>query len=1011
MIVSTAPKCPALRLAILAAITGGSTVALAQTPQATELDRISVTGSRIQTSQTVTASAPVAEISAEEFKFSGTTRVEDLINQYPQMSPDQDAFSGITGFPTADLRGLGADRTLVLVNGQRLPPGGIRAESRDLSQIPSALVKRVDVLSGGASAVYGSDAISGVVNFVLDSEFEGISANIGYSGYQHDNDHGYLQSIMDNDSRNIPYPRGNTSLDGISRDFSIALGRAFADGKGHAMGWVSWRENDELRQDARDYSSCALNAAGTACGGSPTSPEPNFLITRSLVDKDGNPLLALNPDGSVLTDPTTGNPVQLRGGTSYHINPDGTWGIGAPPTYNFSPVRYFQRPDKRITFGSALKYEINEYFKPFLDTLFSNTSTRIRNAESGTFFANELTMRCDDPLLRTFCTDIGNFQVRHGAIIDQNGNDIDPSLIPLVEARIDPNQSLTVTVGKRNVEGGPRIAEIEASNFRLVGGVEGALNDFWSYALATVYGRNSSTEINSNDFLSDRVAPALLGCPPGSYLGCVPLNVWEHLGVTAEQAAGLSGIGVRQATTTMLVLNGYITGAFDWGLPSAQGESIAFVAGAEHRREGYARRVDSNMAAGNFTGLGGPRPPINGQIDVDEVFIESQVPVWMDASGRNHLYLDLGYRYSDYSTSGNVNTWKLGFTATFAQNYRIRGGYNRAIRAANTTELFAEQQIALWGGADPCAPDEDGNVRFTQAQCANTGLLPSQYGQEILRNQAAQYNEYSGGNPDLKPEQANTWTLGFVTTPLPDLSLSLDIYDIKIKQRIGNIGAGTILEFCGLTGDAFLCDKIHRSTSGDLWVGSSLDSSGYVENLNANFGDSHFRGLDVSIHYGWGLWNGQINAALTGTYADKAQWSPLPGVNDDATYDCAGVINNACRTPDWRHMLNLRYSADAFSIGLRWRHVGALNYRNQNGSPGTIDQLLIRNRYQLGAMNYLDVSGSYALSKHVELSGGINNITDKTPPLVGSGMSANANSPSGYDPLGRFVFANVNIRF
>jgi len=999
----------ALHLAIVTALATGSSAALAQ--QATELDRITVTGSRIQTSQSVTASSPVTEISAEEFKFAGVTRVEDLINQYPQMSPDQDAFSGITGFPTADLRGLGSDRTLVLVNGQRLPPGGIRAEARDLSQIPSALIKRVDVLSGGASAVYGSDAISGVVNFVLDSEFEGISANFGYSGYQHNNHHRYLQSVMAADARDISYPRGDTGLDGITRDFSLAVGSPFSDGKGHAMGWVSWRENDELRQNARDYSSCALNAAGTACGGSATSPEPNFLITRSLVDGNGNPLLALNPDGTVFIDPASNAPVQARGGTSYHVNPDGSWGIGAPPAYNFSPVRYFQRPDKRLTFGSALRYEVNAHVKPFLDTLFSNTSTSIRNAESGTFFVNELSMNCNDPLLRSFCTDIGTFKVRYGASIDQDGNEIAPALIPLVDARIDPNQPLTVTVGKRNVEGGPRIAEIEANNVRLVGGVEGALTDFWSYNIAAVYGRNTSTEVNRNDFLSDRVEPALLGCPQGSYPGCVPYNVWEYAGVTAEQAADLSGVGIRKATTTMQVLNGYVSGAFDVALPTARGESIAFVAGAEHRREGYQRRVDANMAAGNFTGLGGPRPPIDGQIVVDELFMESQVPLFMDESGRNNLYVDVGYRYSDYSTSGKVNTYKLGFAATFAADYRLRGGYNRAIRAANTTELFADQQIALWGGADPCAPDEDGNVRFTPAQCANTGLLPSQYGQDILRNPAAQYNEFSGGNPDLKPEKADTWTIGFVTTPLPNLSLSVDYYDIKITERIGDIGAGTILEFCGLTGDAFLCDKVHRSASGDLWVGSSLATSGYVENLNANFGDSHFRGVDLAIHYGFALWKGWVSTSLTGTHAAKAEWSPLPGVNDAATYDCAGVINNACRTPGWRHLLNLRYAADSFSLGLRWRHVGALDYRNQNRTPGTVDQILIRNRHTLSAMNYLDLSASWALTKQLELSGGINNIADKTPPLVGSGLSANANSPSGYDPLGRFIFANLNIRF
>jgi len=337
---------------------------MAQEHQATELDRISVTGSRIQTSQTVTASAPVAEINAEEFKFSGTTRVEDLLNQYPQMAQSFDSFTvnPSVGYSTADLRGLGSNRTLVLVNGHRLPPGGIRSEARDLNQIPTALVKRVDVLTGGASAVYGADAVAGVVNFILDTDFEGVNANFGYSGYQHNNNNRYMQGLMD--QRGFEYPTGNTGPDGITRNFDIAFGGKFAEGRGHAMGWVTWRENAELRQSARDYSSCSLNNAGTACGGSGTSPEPTFLVNRGFVDANGNPLLRLNPDGSVFVDPETGSTVPLVGGGSYHLNADNSWGEGDAPPYNFAPINHYQRPDKRITFGSSIKYELSEYFKP-----------------------------------------------------------------------------------------------------------------------------------------------------------------------------------------------------------------------------------------------------------------------------------------------------------------------------------------------------------------------------------------------------------------------------------------------------------------------------------------------------------------------------------------------------------------------------------------------------------------------------------------------------------------------
>ena len=197
--------------------------------EAATLDAIVVTGTRIQ-SQTVTASSPVVEINRDEFQFAGATRVDDLVNQYPQLSTYFDSFAnnGAQGYPTIDLRGLGAQRTLTLVNGNRLPPGA--SEVRDISIIPAALVSRVDILTGGASAVYGSDAIAGVVNFVLDTEFEGVSISAGYSAYQHKNDNAYMQGRLD--ARNFDYPTGNSGFDGVSKNVDIVMGSTFADGAG-----------------------------------------------------------------------------------------------------------------------------------------------------------------------------------------------------------------------------------------------------------------------------------------------------------------------------------------------------------------------------------------------------------------------------------------------------------------------------------------------------------------------------------------------------------------------------------------------------------------------------------------------------------------------------------------------------------------------------------------------------------------------------------------------------------
>ncbi|MFU8820182.1 MAG: TonB-dependent receptor domain-containing protein [Gammaproteobacteria bacterium] len=967
------------------------------------LEEIVVTGTRIRDANLI-ATSPVATVSQDEFKFSGTTRVEDLLNTFPQLAPAFDSFTvnPTTGFATADLRGLGSQRTLVLVNGQRLPPGGIRGQSRDLNQIPAALVKRVEVLTGGASAVYGSDAMAGVVNFILDTDFEGVSVGFGASGYQHDNDNSRLRPLME--ARNFSFPDGNRGPDGRAYNVDVAMGSAFADGKGHAMAYATWRKNRELRQGARDYSSCALNAAGTACGGSGTSVEPNFLIDRSLLDAEGNPLPRLNPDGTIFLD-GNGNPVQqtLFGGA--RVLPDGGWAVGSPPPYNYAPINHYQRPDERYTFGSSVKYEVNEHFRPYLETMFANTNTSVQIAESGTFFVNELELDCTDSLLGSACADL-NTQIRYGASVDENGDPIPVSERPLVDVSVDPTQPLFLYVGKRNVEGGPRISEIESNTFRIVTGVEGAINQSWDYNVAYLYSRNSSAEANVNDFVTSRIGDALLGCPEGSFNGCIPYNVWEYQSVTAEAAAALQGVGIRKGATSYTSFNGYVTGTTPFTFPTAS-DPVSLVAGFNYGKDEFQITSSELMATGDFAGLGGPRPPIDGSFDVTEGYFELGVPLYSGGDILQNLSADLGYRYSDYSTSGGVDSYKIGFSAQVTDYVRFRGGFNRAIRAPNVGELFAQQQLSLWSGSDPCAGD---TPEFTAAQCANTGVSANDYG-SISTSPASQYNQFSGGNPDLDPEEADTITFGFVATPIDGLQVSVDYFQIEISDRIGSIGANTILRFCGLTGDPFLCEKVNRSANGDLWIGSSLETSGFVENLNANFGNLNWSGLDLVVQYRMDLFGGTLSSSLVGAYALEQEVEPLPGVNPDATYDCAGVINIACQTPDWRHTARTSFSRDWYTASLRWRYIDSMDYKNQNGTPGTTDQILVGKGGALPSYSYFDLSGSFDIMEQVNLTVGVNNIFDKEPPMVGSTLALNANAPGGYDQLGRFMFANVVVRF
>lgn len=959
-----------LRSTILAGFVAAGAVAapaLAQDEDAAETqaadasDVIQVTGTRVRNAN-LTAISPVTQVDAEEFELSGTTRVEDLLRTLPQVTPTLDAFTvnPSTGTASVNLRGLGTNRTLVLVNGRRLQPGGIRTQAPDLNQIPSALVQRVEILTGGASAVYGADAVAGVVNFIIDRNFEGVTLSAGVSGYQHDNNNAYMQGLQQ--AAGFTFPSGSSDIDGRAYDLEFAIGSSFGGGRGHASGYVTYRKNEELFQGGRDYSSCALSAAGTACGGSSTAPVPNFL---AIADLGG------------------GNNLNFD---FISFDNTGTWRVGLGELYNYAPVNFYQRPDERWTFGGFFNYSINPMFNPYLDVAFANTNTDVQIAESGTFFTDAIGFECNDPLINTLCADIG-------VVPDAGGADI------------------TLLVGKRNVEGGPRRSSIDSSAWRWTAGTEGDLGGGWAYDASFTFASTSSNEVTQNDFLRSRTRDGLLGCPAGSFAGCIPYNPWVPNGVTPEAAAALGGTGVLTGRTELVTFNSFVTGQL-FALPAAN-DAISAVAGVEYRRESYRTLSDSNIQAGGYTGRGGQTPNIEGEYNVSEVFGEAVVPLVQGREFAEELYLELGYRYSNYNRSGGAQTYKALVSWAPTDEIRVRGGYNRAIRAANVGELFTPTSGGLWAGEDPCAT---ATPLFTAAQCALTGVSAAQYG-NINASPADQYNQITGGNPNLTPEQADTFTFGVVYSPnFANINVTVDYYDIEIADRIGSVGASNILRGCGLTGDAGLCGLISRNpTSGDLWSGTAGEPGvGVVRNLSANFGNLIWRGVDLNVAWADELpyVGGNIGVAFNGSLALEQTIDPLPGVNNAAAYDCVGVVNPACATSDWRHTARVNYDRDTWwSASVRWRHFSSMDYTLQDGTPGTTDQIVVNNGNQIDAINYFDVSGRFDVSANTRLTLGVNNILDEEPPLVGGSLSDNANSLTGYDQVGRYLFANITLTY
>lgn len=920
--------------------------------EATSLGTTKVTGTRIL-SQTITASSPVMEISGEEFTYSGATIVEDLVNQYPQLSPVFDNFQNnpSLGYSEVDLRGLGAQRTLTLVNGRRIPKGP--GETPDISIIPAALIERVDVLTGGASAVYGSDAVAGVVNFILDNEFTGVSLSGGASAYQHDNDNGYLQGLMDESG--YDYPTGDSGFGGQSRNLELAIGGVFGDG-GHATAWATWRKNKPLFQGERDYSSCALNNSGTACGGSATADPANFYIYSFDAGALGD-FSALNFYG-------------------YAAPVDGVWSTDNFYLFNYAPINYYQRPDERYTLGVSIDYEVREYAKPYLEAMFVNRNSGTLLAPSGTFFA-EVDVGCDFSHIGTLCSDLG----------------------------IPSDSELAVLVAKRNTEGGPRVYNSDSNNFSLTSGIGGTIWAGWAYDASLTYSRSVTSTQGLNDFLTDRIVSALLD---GSY------EVWTD-SITPEQAEALQGVSMQDWTTTMTVFNAYATGSLGFGLPTALGEQISVAVGYEQRRESFAYAADTNLASGNFAGSGSENPQIDVDYDVEELFLEAYVPIIADQGPLSRLELELGYRYSDYSTSGGVDTYKIGLGANlFDDRYRVRTSFNRAIRAASLNELYTPQQLGLWSGEDPCAGSDP---EYTVEQCERTGVTAAQYG-SVPTNPANQYNQIFGGNPELEPEEADTWTIGFAAAPIKNLQFSLDYYQIELSKQIGTLSARTIIDLCAINNDAGSCAQINRASSGGL----ARVNDAYVFNPIDNFGDLNTSGFDGTASYVWNLGNyGSLFTSYVGTYVLEKEYAPVPG-DDSATYDCAGVVSPECQTADYRHIVSARYSIDRYTVGLRWRYMGALSYESPyDGSPLYVDRLTCSpsdspesaectGSQEIEAYNWFDLSGSVVYGP-ARLTAGINNVFDKEPPMVGGTLVLNGNSIGGYDQAGRFFFTSLELTF
>jgi iron complex outermembrane receptor protein len=1031
----------AVRYALLTSVAAGAVAPVHAADQT--IQEVVVTGSRIAQPNLETTS-PVTQVTAEDVISTGVTKIEDLVSKLPQAFAAQNATvaNGSTGTATVNLRGLGSVRTLVLIDGRRMPYGGVTSGSAaaDLNQIPTAMVERVEVLTGGASAVYGSDAVAGVVNFIMKKDFEGIQFDGQYSLYQHNNDFGgpgavKLRDVIAGRAATNPaqfaLPDDNVT-DGNGIQGTLLMGVSTEDGRGNITAYASYQDNKEVLQRDRDFSACSLDVNPTvsfACGGSSTAFPGRF------TDFGANSNASNGPDGKVGggddvpdTNPLPSYNSSLNGSNFRNFS-------NATDQYNFGPINHYLRPDTRYSLGAMGHYELAPFADIYTQLMFTDVRSVAQIAPGGIFIGDTSTINCDNPFLSAQqATTIGCGAPALAASTTINPATIDPNVpgsgVPFLA---DPNR-VPLYIGRRNVEGGGRQQDFHNSSFRGLIGARGDIADGWSYDVSTQFSRTNATQLTLNYFSLPKINNALdavrdaqgnITCRSvvdGSDPNCIPYNVFQTGGITAAALNYIQAPGSQVGTIDQNVTQGVITG--DLGTIGAQlpwaERPIKVAFGIENRRDQLENTPDDLQAQALLSGSGGATIAIAGTVNVNDYFVEASIPLVEGKRFAEQISFDTAYRYSDYSSGITTDTYKFGMDWAPTEDVRFRASFQRAVRAPNIVELFTAQAFSLFDiDGDPCGQ----NIQIPEvqpgqpapppplaslAECVATGVPQGQFASENLDSPAGQYQFNQGGNTALQPETSDTISYGIVFTPrfAPGLSITVDYFDIDVEELISVFGAANTLDACYGFNDAAACGRIHRNSNGALWIGD-----GNVDDLNINIGGLETSGVDLSLNYTGldvGSW-GSLSFNLAGTYMEEIITDP--GAEGFPPFDCKGLFAGNCVSslttainPEVRTRLRIGWETPwNVDLALTHRYVSAVT---QDDAP------LNRIDRHLPHENYFDLFGSWAITDQAAVRLGINNILDNDPSINSSvGTTGNGNTyPAAYDALGRFIFAGVTVK-
>jgi iron complex outermembrane receptor protein len=917
---------------------GTSVPVLAQEAE-DSLEEVIVTGSRIKRAD-LSSVSPVSVVTGEEFKLSGNLNVEQKLAELPQTLPSFGPSSNNPGDGTArvDLRGLGSSRTLVLVNGRRYIPA-TQSGVVDLNTIPGTLIKQVDVVTGGASAVYGSDALAGVVNFQLVDDFQGAEFTVLYDT--------------------------TTEGDGEKINFDFTIGGNFDDGRGNAVIYGSVSDRQSVFAADRDFANVALT--------------------------ENNDNTALVPGGSSGIPGTRvfGGPTLPNGQNLGRFNSDGS---GAPFTladrFNYAPDNFLQLPQERYLISAMGHYDLTDNARVYSELTFVRNQVDQELAPTPAFLGT-LEVNPDSPF---FGPDVQS--ALNGIRTDTNGDGVvngsDNAFLPFI--------------GRRMVENGSRQALDTRDANRILVGIDGEINDTWSYD--AYYSRATLDQANilNNDVSDTKFRQAVLVTDDGtacqnSAAGCAPLNIFGA-GNISQAAIDFVNIGATNITSIVQeVMQGSVSGTLG-SLPTTDRE-IGVVAGVEYRKDESIFRPDTFLSSGDVLGFNAGNPT-EGKYDASELFAEASIPVTdqIEAWG--------AYRYSDYSNIGGVSSFATALSFSPSDKARFRVGYQQAVRAPNVAELFSGGGNGFPGATDPCAADGFDAGVTDVALCIASGVPAGLVGNFNQANSQIEGN--FGGNSNLEEETSDTFTLGAVFQPTENLDITLDYYEITVEDAISVLGGSVdgVLDICYnqiKDASSAFCQAISRRPDGNV---------GLVNVLNENIAQIETSGIDFTLNYntdldfGIGGNDSTLSIDTKGTYLLDFDVTPVVGL--DTVNECAGNFGNTCGSPLNDIVITSRVTWNSGPWGLSGlvRYISSADDDRLDNADATRDDVLVDS---ISAEVYLDLAATYDFSDDFSMTFGINNILDTEPTPLGDVAEQVNTFPSTYDLLGPRAFFSASYRF